>query len=188
MRRRVLAAFVLALAGLVPANATSYPPVSFAELVARADVIFVGEVVDVRPLPFTTREGTIIKTRVVFRVSDPLWGTSSALEVFDFFGGEWGGIGMAIAEMPTFAVGDHRVVFARREPSINPIVGFRQGLLQVRRDAAGVDRVLTLDGVPIEAPETIGGQRAGRPGVQAAPMRLADFRARVGRALAGRRQ
>ncbi|OFW17033.1 MAG: hypothetical protein A3F70_05435 [Acidobacteria bacterium RIFCSPLOWO2_12_FULL_67_14] len=188
MGRHILAAFILALAGLVPAGATSYAPVSFGELVARADVIFVGEVVDVRPLPFTTRDGTIIKTRVVFRVSDPIWGTSAALEVFDFFGGEWGGVGMAIAEMPTFAVGDRRVVFARRERSINPIVGFRQGLLQVRRDAAGADRVLTLDGRPIDAPESIGAQRAGRTGVPAAPMRLADFRARIGRALAGRRR
>ena len=185
---RFLAVLTLVAAAALPASATTYPPVNFGELVARADVIFVGEVVDVRPFSLPTRDGTIIKTRVIFRVSDPIWGTSAALEVFDFFGGELGGIGMAIAEMPRFAVGDRRVVFARRERSINPIVGFRQGLLQVQRDAGGVDRVLTLDGQPIDAPESIGARRPERPGPQAAPMRLADFRARVGRALGERRR
>lgn len=109
-------------------------------------MIFVGEAIDVRPFPLQTRGGTIVKTRVIFRVSDPLWGTTSAMEVFDFLGGELDGIGMEVAGMPTFTIGDRRVVFARRARSINPIVGFTQGLLQVSRDASGVDRVLTLGG------------------------------------------
>ncbi|MDA1184469.1 MAG: hypothetical protein O2930_07485 [Acidobacteria bacterium] len=69
-------------------RATSYLSVTFDELIAGADVIFVGEVTDVRPFPLNTRDGPVIKTRVVFRVSDPLWGTSNVLEVFDFLGGE----------------------------------------------------------------------------------------------------
>lgn len=180
-------AFALAICGEIPTGATSYPPVTFEDLVTRAEVIFVGEVVDVRPFILDTREGTIIKTRVIFRVSDPIWGTTSALEIFDFFGGELNGIGMAIAEMPRFAVGDRRIVFARRERSINPIVGFTQGLLRVSRDSAGVDRVTTLDNVPLAGPETIGTARQNAAAPRT-PMRLSDFRDQIARGLAEARR
>ena len=88
-----------------------------------------------------TRTGTLVKTRVTFRVDDALYGTNSIVKVFDCLGGEADGIGMAVEGMPTFAVGDRRVVFARRRSSINPIVGFMQGLLRVRRDNNGVERL-----------------------------------------------
>ena len=180
---RLFAAIALALCTSVPARATTYPPVTFTDLVTQADVIFIGEVVDVRPLAVNTADGAIIRTRVVFRVNDPLFGTTAALEVLEFFGGELGDVGMAIAEMPRFAIGDRRVVFARRDRSINPIVGFTQGLLRVTRDAAGVDRVLTLEGLPVDQPESIGLGRTGRTAVTA--MRLLDFRDRVRRAVDG---
>lgn len=183
---RPLAAVAVALCISVPARATTYPTVTFTDLVTQADVIFVGEVVDVRPMAVTTRDGVVIKTRVIFRVNDPLFGTTAALEVLEFFGGEIGDVGMAIAEMPSFAIGDRRVVFARRDRSINPIVGFTQGLLRVSRDAGGVDRVLTLDGVPVDQPESIGLARGGV--TIAAPMRLVDFRDRVRRAVDGVRR
>ena len=177
-----LLAVVLALCAAASVHATSYAPVTFTELVTKADVIFVGEVTDIRPYPQTTREGTIVKTRVVFRVADPIFGTSSAFETFDFLGGEYDGVQMRVAEMPTFAIGDRRVVFARRERSINPIVGFTQGLMRITPDARGVDRIFTLDRSPLAAPESIG---ASRPltATAAAPMALSDFRTRIARAL-----
>ena len=153
-------------------------------------MIFVGEVIDVRPVPLDTPDGTIIKTRVIFRVQDPIWGTTNILEVFDFFGGEFGGIGMVIAGMPEFTVGDRRVVFASRERSINPIVGFTQGLLQIRTDASGVDRVYTLGGVPLGGPESIGTVVPAvpvaplAPVAPIAPMPLSEFRNRISRELA----
>ena len=169
-------------------RATSYLPVTFDELIAGADVIFVGEVTDVRPFPVNTRDGTVIKTRVVFRVSDPLWGTTNVLEVFDFLGGEWGDVGMVVAEMPRFAVGDRRVVFARREQSINPIVGFTQGLLRISRDNTGVERVFTLGGAPLGQAEQIGLRSNAVTGTPIAPMSLSSFRDRVSRAVAETRQ
>ncbi len=185
MRRAVgFALIAVALCGAIPASATSYALLSFNELVTSADVIFIGEVTDVRPFPLQTRDGTTIKTRVIFRVSDPIFGTTSTLEVFDFFGGEWGDVGVAIAGMPTFAVGDRRVVFASRDLSINPIIGFRQGLLQIRRDSGGVDRVLTLDGFPLGRPEEIGTARSAVLATPIVPMRLSEFRDRISRALA----
>lgn len=188
MLRICAVVFALALCCAVPARATTYLLVTFDELVARADVIFVGEVVDVRPFALDTREGTVIKTRVTFRVSDPLQGTTSLLEVFDFLGGELDGVEMTVSEMPAFVVGDRRVIFARRERSINPIVGFTQGLLQVSRDASGVDRILTLDGAPLASPESIGTRAPGVTLAPASPMRLSDFRNRITRALAEARR
>ncbi len=185
MRRlAVIVAFAAVFCGQIAASATTYELVTFDELVTRADVIFVGEVTDVRAFPLDTPDGTIIKTRVIFRVSDPIWGTTSLLEVFEFFGGEWGDIGMAIAGMPEFAIGDRRVVFASREPSINPIVGFTQGLLQIRRDSGGVDRVFTFGGVPLGRPESIGATSPAVPVTPITPMPLSAFRDRISRALA----
>lgn len=168
--------------------ATSFVPVSFTELVTRADVIFVGDVTDVRPFALESSAGTVIMTRVSFSVADPLFGTSSLVEVFDFLGGQIGDAGMRVAEMPQFTVGERHVVFARREQSINPIVGFSQGLLRVTRDGSGVERVQTLDRRPLAQVESIG-KATAVPAVSAAPMRLADLRDRISTALrqAGRR-
>lgn len=134
-------ALVAVTLAATPARATTFVALTFQQLIAQADVIFIGDVVDVRPYTQRTRTGTLVKTRVTFRVDDALYGTNSIVEVFDFLGGEADGIGMAVEGVPTFAVGDRRVVFARRRSSINPIVGFTQGLLRVGRDNNGVERL-----------------------------------------------
>lgn len=187
MAHRSFAA-VLLVSCAASALATTYEPLTLNELISRAAVIFVGEVVDVRPYPVSTREGTVIKTRVVFRVEDSILGTTSTLEAFDFLGGEWGDVGMAIAEMPRFSAGERRVVFARRERSINPIVGFRQGLFQVLRDDRGVERVLTLDGVPLGRPENLGTRSSVSPPAGTPGISLAEFVALVNRAVAETRR
>lgn len=194
MFRLSIAALAAVLCGHISISATTYELVTFNELVTRADVIFVGEVTDVRPFLLDTPDGTIIKTRVVFRVSDPIWGTASLVEVFDFLGGEWGDVELGIAGMPKFAVGDRRVVFASRERSINPIIGFTQGLLQIRRDGGGVDRVFTLGGLPLGGPESIGAGASAVPVAPLAPvapipaMPLSEFRDRINRELAEARR
>ena len=159
MSKTFVIACALGVAAAAQLGATSFEPLTFDDLVTQSDVIFVGNVVDVHPYTLQVRGHTIVKTRVTFRVDDPLYGTTSLVEVFDFLGGETPDLGMAVAGMPTFAVGDRRVVFARRERSINPIVGFTQGLLKVASDLNGVERVTTLAGAPMA--------------------RLSDFRARI---------
>jgi hypothetical protein len=169
--RRACVVLAVALGLTSSVGATTYLPVTFQELVTEADVIFVGDVVDLRPYVLRTRTGTIVKTRVTFRVADALYGTTSILEVFDFLGGEADGIGMAVEGMPKFAVGDRRVVFARRKPSLNPIVGFTQGLLRVQRDGNGVDRIVTAPASSL------------RLQPQASTMTLSDLRGRIVSAL-----
>jgi len=193
MKRLIPWAFVLLLlcGAAITANATTFPAVTLDDLIARADVIFVGDVVDVRPFAVSTPDGPIIKTRVIFRVSDAWWGTSSVQEVLDFLGGQLNGVGMAVADMPTFKVGDRRVVFARRDQSINPIVGFTQGLLLVARDSDGVERVLTADGRALTLPEQVGNNIQSNRTASAnaaATVKLADFRDHVRRSVARRQK
>ena len=185
---RACALFTVALALASSVSATTYLPVTFGDLVSQADVIFVGDVVDVRPYTLRTRTGTLVKTRVTFRVDDAVYGTSSLVEVLDFLGGEADGHGLAVEGMPKFAVGDREVVFAHRKASINPIVGFTQGLLRVRRDRGGVDRVFTLEGMSLMRPESIGSPTSGLRMAPESSMTLSDFRSRVVTALAEARK
>jgi hypothetical protein len=159
-------------------SATSYLAVTFDELLAKADMIFVGDVLDVRPFAVESREGTVIMTRVTFVVRDPLLGTSSTLEILEFMGGELGDIGQRVAEMPTFKPGDRRVVFAKRERSINPIVGFTQGLMKIAQDDAGLDVIMTSTGEPLARTEDIGRPR-GTGVRESRPMALSSFRASI---------
>src|ERR1041384_5969759 len=114
VRSFAAAALIILSGGLGIARATTYAPLTFNDLVAKADVIFVGDVVDVRPYVQRTREGSIGRARgtvrgagegsiggapVTFRVVDPIYGTTSIVEVFDFLGGEINGVGMAVAGM-----------------------------------------------------------------------------------------
>lgn len=177
--------FVLAIAALLcgsSLHATTYPSVTFDELVGKADVIFVGTVRDVRPFAAQNREGTVIKTRVIFDVSESMFGDAGATQVMEFFGGELNGIGMAIAEMPKFVVGNRHVVFAYRRPSVNPIVGFTQGLMRLKADATGAERVLTYDGLALDRLERIGTASTRRAG-SAAALTLPQLRDRVRGAL-----
>jgi hypothetical protein len=178
--RFIAALFVAVGYCTTPATATTVIPVTFDEMVAAADVIFVGEVVDVRPFTVTTPDGVLIKTRVTFSVAETLWGPKSLVETFDFLGGEWGDVRIGVADMPTFARGDRRVVFARREQNtVSPIVGFSQGLLQIRRDSAGVDRLFTAAGLALDTPERLGTTPTAPPAARPAAMPLAAFRDRV---------
>jgi len=174
----------LAALGNGTVRATSYAPVSFDDLVTKADVIFIGDVLDVRPFTVATPQGDLIKTRVTFLVRDALFGTTSSMESFEFLGGVVGRKGLRVAEMPTFTPGDRRVVFASRQTGINPIVGFTQGLMRVSRDASGVDAVQTIDGAPLVSALDIGRPRArlGRA------MRLSDLRAQIVNTLKERRR
>lgn len=186
-RACLLCACLLVCGAIQRASATSYEAVSFNDLLTKADMIFVGDVLDVRPFAVETREGTVIQTRVTFVVRDSLWGTSSTLEILEFLGGEIGDVGQKVAEMPTFRPGDRRVVFATRERSINPIVGFTQGLMRITRDEAGLDVIQTSTGEPLARTEDIGRPR-GTGVRESRPMTLSSFRARIVDVLRERRR
>src|SRR3982750_4823196 len=100
MLRTLVFVCALLAAASTGVRATSFEPVTFDDLVTQADVIFVGNVVDVHPYTLQTRDRTVVKTRVTFSVDDPLYGTTSLVEVFDFLGGETEDLGMRVEGMP----------------------------------------------------------------------------------------
>lgn len=179
-----LAVFALLFCGVTAPYATTYESVTFEQMVQQADVIFLGEVIDVMPFEVRRDSGRSIKTRVTFRVVDPIHGARPNVEIFEFLGGTIGDVTMDVAEMPKFAAGDRRLLFARRERSINPIVGFTQGLMKVSRDARGVDRVLTHDGYPVGRTQALGRPQPRTSVTPIMPMTMSDFRARIVDALA----
>jgi hypothetical protein len=81
--------------------------------------------------------------------------------------------------MPKFFVGNQHVVFARRGPGINPIVGFTHGLLRLKADASGTQRVLTHDGFALGRPESIGTAGARVSSGPGGAMTLPQLRDRV---------
>lgn len=178
MTRLVLTALAAILCATA-LNATTYPPVTFDELVTKADVIFVGTVRDVRPFSVQTREGVVIKTRVIFDVSESMHGDAGRTQVLEFYGGELNGASMEVAGMPKFFVGNQHVVFAYRRPSMNPIVGFTHGLLRLKTDSAGTQRVLTNDGFALARPERIGTAAAQSSADAAGAMTLPQLRDRI---------
>jgi hypothetical protein len=182
-RLRVIATIgFLAVLGCASLRATTFETVTFDQMVRQADIIFVGTVVNTTPFAMQTRQGPIIKTRVTFSVSDAIYGSPGIQQVLEFVGGELNAVGLAVPGMPTFAIGDRRVVFARKDNSASPIVGFNQGLLRVVRGGDGVDRVQTLDGRPLARVEDIG-TRTMAATVPVVPIGLSQFRSRIADAL-----
>lgn len=139
------------------AGATLVAPPSLDELVSRADVVFEGTVVDVRSSWRETREGRVIMSDVTFRVLRGFKGDLSQQFVLEMFGGTVGKDTMRIAGVPSFAIGDHDVLFVRRGGTSGlPLVGLMHGRFKVSRTPAGQDMVTTFDGRAINGASTIG--------------------------------
>lgn len=136
MNLRHASASVLAL--IVFAGSTTHAtilvPADLAELVRRADTVACGRVVDVYAVRV---EGRYSDTLVTLTPSAVMKGQGSSDIVFRVAGGETGRYRTVIVGAPVLHVGDEIVVFlAGQAPQVPHLVGFSQGLLPVRRDAA----------------------------------------------------
>src|SRR3954464_11227119 len=87
-------------------RATTVVPPSFDELVDKAEVIFEGNVTDVKSQWVGEGAERHIVSYVTFTVKDAIKGDSGAKYTLRMFGGEVDGEGMAIADAPKFKVGD----------------------------------------------------------------------------------
>src|SRR5437867_3838696 len=102
MSRCAIGVLVCVLAASSAARGATVEPITFEELVQRAERIFVGEVVAVEPV--TDRNS--IRTRVTFRVADTVKGHASTLVQLTFLGGQVGDVALEVSGMPKFNVGD----------------------------------------------------------------------------------
>lgn len=163
MKLRII--LVLALAAAVPAlpRATVVARPTFDQLVERADLIFEGEVVDVRARWEERAGDRLIVSDVTFKVARTLKGTPQPQVVLQFFGGTVGKYSMQVAGMPSFERGDRSVLFLRHDGGRGyPLVGLMHGRFRVARGPDGVDRVTTFDGRTIGDVSQIGESLAPR--------------------------
>lgn len=178
--RRVLSLFLLCSLLMVGvASSTTVIPPTFESLVATANTIFVGEVMDVRAEWIATRQGRAIRTHVTFKVEDVWKGSSGTVTQLSFLGGTIGDTTMEVKGMPTFRLGQRSVLFVSPEVrTASPLVGFWYGRMRVEKDPFGVDRVRTHDGRALGGTAQFG---ANRPDymLSVTPMRLSDLETAV---------
>jgi hypothetical protein len=187
MRRLLPLSLICTLLMAGVARSTTVIPPTFESLVAAANTIFVGEVMDVRAAWLSTPQGRAIKTYVTFKVEEVWKGSVGGVTQLEFLGGTIDGTTMEVVGMPTFRDGQRSVLFVHGEVrTASPLVGFWHGRMRVERDPYGVDRVRTYDGRSLGSPAEVGTQRLN-PMISITPMRLTDFASAVrGRVLAGR--
>jgi hypothetical protein len=165
----------------VVANATTVLAPSFEELVAQADIVFEGEVIETRARVSAERDGSPIVTDVYFRIRKVLKGESSPSLVLQFLGGEVGDLGFKVDGVPTFATGDRDVIFAQTPARlISPIVGMMYGRVRITADGAGRQEIVRLfDGRPLRDVGTFGAA-AAQPLLSANPsMSLTAFESAI---------
>ena len=134
VRRLIAALLGLLLAG-APASATTYLQLTPQAMLARAGLVFVGTVADVR----VTNDSGTPWTHVRFTVETALEGVpvdaqghpTRPVELAFLGGAVPGGPALTVSGIPQFTVGERVLVFAYDQSYASPIVGFRQGLWRV---------------------------------------------------------
>ncbi|MCX6552019.1 MAG: hypothetical protein NTY02_13645 [Acidobacteria bacterium] len=133
----VILALILAVAAVATPGATTVIPPTFSEMVAQAQIVFVGETVDVQSRWIATRSGPAIVTTVTFKVERTLKGELGVATSLEFLGGTVGEDRLEVSGMPRFRVGDRDVLFVdERGRPMSPVVGFMHGRFRVLHDPA----------------------------------------------------
>jgi hypothetical protein len=170
---------------VVPARAVVVP-LSFDELVTRAEHVFLGRVVDLRARWDQHRMGPLIVTRVVFQVETVYHGAESSTTSIDIVGGTIDDETLTVSDTPTFKIGDRDVLFiAGNQLRGNPIVGSTAGRFRiVRNDVAGTDSVRTHEGRAFRTVQELG---VLDPGFGGSAMDLREFESNIRARFAARR-
>jgi len=141
----------LVFGGTLPrASATSVVELTFADLVAQAEVIAVGTVSDIHEQWDATQKVPL--TLVTFSDLTVLKGNPGTSMTLEFVGGTMpNGLVMVISGVPHFTVGEKTVVFcAGNHRDFCPLAGVWQGLLRVMTDPQrGIETVSDNFRVPI---------------------------------------
>ena len=151
----------------------------FDQLVTRAELIFQGEVTDVRSQWIGEGAEHRIVSFVTFKVADALKGNPGASYTIRMLGGTVGGETLQVSDAPTFKIGDRDILFVENNGSqFFPLVGIHHGRFLVERDEAGREIVMTGAHQPLADVEQLGKDEvtiaAGR-----AAMSLNDFKAAI---------
>jgi hypothetical protein len=167
MHRQLSTALALLVAALIVARPTSASVVvspTLDELVAEAESIFIGEVVDVRSRWIGSDDNARIVTDVLFRVERVLKGAPRVQAQLEFLGGTVGETRIEVVGVPRFRVGDRDLLFVERDRGrVSALVGIAHGRFPLVRDPQSrEDRVMSYDFEPVTDVTTIGSRRAAR--------------------------
>ncbi len=174
--------YLLLLAGLTvsvrTAQATTVIPPTFDELVAQAEVIFQGDVTDVKSQWVGEGAQRHIVSYVTFKVEDALKGTLGQSYTIRMLGGTVDGETMGVSDAPKFKVGDKDILFVENNGSqFVPLVGIMHGRFHVKRDQAGQEVVSNNEDEPVKNVARLG--RAEAVDGPEANLTAADFKAAV---------
>jgi hypothetical protein len=172
---------IATLAGCVwTAHATTVIPPTFDQLVIQAEVIFQGNVTDVRSQWVGEGAQRHIVSYVTFKVEDPLKGNPGESYTIRMYGGTVDGESMGISDAPKFNVGDRDILFVENNGSqVIPLVGLMHGRFHVKRDQAGQDVVTNNEDEPVKNVTRLGQSAGSSSSVTEANLTAADFKAAV---------
>lgn len=129
----------------VNVRATSVIEPTFDELVDQAQVIFEGNVSDVKSQWIGEGAERAIVSYVTFKVDDSVKGNAGQTYTIRMLGGTVGDETMEVADAPRFHIGDKDILFVQNNGSqFVPLVGIMHGRFHVRRNTAGAE-VITDD-------------------------------------------
>jgi hypothetical protein len=158
---------------------TTVIPPDFDQLVTRAELIFQGEVTDVRCQWIGEGAEHRIVSFVTFKVADALKGNAGASYTIRMLGGTVGGETLQVSDAPKFKIGDRDILFVENNGSqFIPLVGIHHGRFLVERDEAGREIVMTGAHQPLADVEQLGKDEATIATGRAA-MSVNDFKAAI---------
>src|SRR5438128_967529 len=181
---------VLGLLVLTRTHATTVVPPTFEEMTDRAELVFVGKVVELKAEWQVAGTNQAIFTLVEFHTEEILKGTAAASIRLRFLGGMVGGVSLEVVAVPKFEAGDRVLLFVEGNGvQFCPLVGVYHGKFAVRKDdKSGRDIVFMHDGKPLRDVAEIGAGEGAQFGpkraklsipVEREPMSLDDFKARI---------
>jgi hypothetical protein len=146
---------------------------------ARAQVIFEGEVTGLRSQWIGEGSQHRIVTYVTFKVDDALKGDPGTTYSMRMLGGTVDDRTMEVSDAPKFKVGDHDVLFIENNGSqFIPLVGLQHGRFRVEKDSSGRQTLLTGNGLPLADVNQLGGKEETLAQSKAA-LSLDDFKSIV---------
>lgn len=144
--RALILTLVLALLPALPALATVYRQLALEEILAAAEVAFVGTVASLSVVIQDDVPWTVVEFDVEQDLTDDA-GKGGEVRL-SFLGGDPAGApALFVSLMPRFEVGERVVLLAYDEEYYSPIVGFNQGLWRLQGNALvdELGRRLSLD-------------------------------------------
>jgi hypothetical protein len=127
--KRLLASVCLVLTFLVSAHATTVRRLSFDNLIAKAEAIVTGQVIDSRT--YRAPDGKLILTSYTVQVSEQLKGKTPPTVTVTMVGGRIGNTILRVSGMPQFRNGESAVLFLERSGAYTTVVGLNQGKFSI---------------------------------------------------------